>query len=176
MLVRELFPRVDLVTPNLDEAALLLGRAIDSAGQLDAAAHDLLALGARAVLLKGGHLPGDAVVDLLAQRDAPWQRRITPRIASRNLHGTGCTLSSAIAAQLALGLELPDAVAAAQAYVQAALQSGAAVRTGGGNGPLNHGHAPRPMQLLPLPDGGDKSDRGGQQQPPRPMQQPVPPR
>ncbi len=150
LLVRELFPRVDLVTPNLDEAALLLGRAIESADQLERAADDLLALGARAVLLKGGHLPGLQVVDLLAQRNAPWQRSSAPRIASRNLHGTGCTLSSAVAAHLALGLELPQAVEAAQAYVRAALQSGAAMRIGAGSGPLNHGHAPRAMQLRPL--------------------------
>jgi hydroxymethylpyrimidine/phosphomethylpyrimidine kinase len=152
VLVRELFPRVDLITPNLDEAALLLGQPITSVEQFDGAAQALLSLGARAVLLKGGHLAGDQVVDLLALRDAPWQRFAAPRIASRNLHGTGCTLSSAIAAHLALGLDLPAAVRAAHAYVQLALRNGAAVRTGAGNGPLNHSSAPRPMQLRALKD------------------------
>ena len=150
VLVRELFPRADLVTPNLDEAVLLLGRPVASAEQFDAAARELLAMGARAVLLKGGHLHGEVVTDLLAQQNGPWLRLTAPRIASRNLHGTGCTLSSAIAAHLALGLDLAAAVQAAHAYVQLALAGGAAVRTGRGNGPLNHAVGPRPMQLLPL--------------------------
>ena len=149
VLVRELFPRADLITPNLDEAALLLGRTLDDVSQFDAAAHDLLAMGARAVLLKGGHLQGGAVTDLLAVRDGPWLRLTAPRIASGNLHGTGCTLSSAIAAHLALGLDLHAAVQAAHAFVQQALAGGAAVRTGRGNGPLNHAVAPVAMHLRP---------------------------
>ena len=149
VLVRELFPRAAVVTPNLDEAALLIGRPIGSAGELEAAAHDLLALGARAVLLKGGHLPGDEVVDLLAMAQGPWRRFAAPRIASRNLHGTGCTLSSAIAARLALGDPLAQAVERARAFVRGAMAAGARVRTGGGHGPLNHGFAPEPMHCLP---------------------------
>jgi len=148
VLVRELFPRAALVTPNLDEAALLLGRTIDGVEALDAAADRLLALGARAVLLKGGHLPGEQVVDLLVRDDGLRRRFESPRIHSRNLHGTGCTLSSAIAAQLALGAALPDAVARARDYVLGALAAGAEVRTGSGHGPLNHGFAPVPMHRL----------------------------
>ncbi len=110
-MVRELFPLATLVTPNLDEAALLLGRAITSADEMASAATDLLALGAPAVLLKGGHLPGETVTDLLAGADGTRRSFSAPRLASRNLHGTGCTLSSAIAAGLALGRTLPDAVA-----------------------------------------------------------------
>ena len=151
VLVRELFPRASVVTPNLDEAALLLGRRIEGVDALAAAAQDLLALGAQAVLLKGGHLPGDVCVDLLVRRDAPPLRLASPRIASRNVHGTGCTLSSAIAAQLALGLGLDAAVRAARAWVLAAIAAGADVRTGHGHGPLNHGHAPQVMQRLALP-------------------------
>jgi hydroxymethylpyrimidine/phosphomethylpyrimidine kinase len=149
-LVRELFGRAALVTPNLDEAALLVGRPLDSEQAMELAARELLAQGARAVLLKGGHLPGEVVSDLLiAQDGAPhWMR--APRIHSANTHGTGCTLSSAIAAHLALGLSLLDAVEAARAYVRAALQAGAPVRTGAGSGPLNHGHAPQAMRLIPL--------------------------
>jgi len=150
VLVRELFPLATLVTPNLDEAALLIGRPIHTIAQLDAAAQDLLALGARAVLLKGGHLQGDEVVDLLAAPDTEWQHLRAPRIATRNGHGTGCTLSSAIAAHLALGEPLPRAVALARAYILQAIAAGADVRTGAGHGPLNHGFAPVAMHKRPL--------------------------
>ncbi len=153
-LVTELFHRVTLVTPNLDEASLLLGRQITQAGEFDAATRDLLALGAPAVLLKGGHLAADEVVDVLATRSGITQRWASPRIASRNIHGTGCTLSSAIAAHLALGLGLPEAVAEARRYVLAAITSGATVHTGAGHGPLNHAHAPQAMRLLPIGKGG----------------------
>ena len=149
VLVQELFPRATVVTPNLDEAALLLARDIRGVEALDQAASDLLALGARAVLLKGGHLPGDQVVDVLAQSAGARQRLQSARIASRNVHGTGCTLSSAIAAYLALGLPLPQAVEQARAYILAAIAAGAGVHTGHGHGPLNHGHAPVPLRILP---------------------------
>jgi len=155
VLVRELFPRALVVTPNLDEAALLIGHPIDGVAALDGAAGELLALGARAVLLKGGHLPGEEVVDLLAQADGGRHRMASARIHSRNLHGTGCTLSSAIAAHLALGHALPQAVERARAYVIGAMQAGAAVRVGAGHGPLNHGFAPVPTFRLPTtPTGG----------------------
>lgn len=149
-LVRELFGRANLVTPNLDEAALLVGRPLSSEQDMEAAAHELLAMGARAVLLKGGHLKGEQVSDLLLLPNGvpTWMR--APRIHSANTHGTGCTLSSAIAAHLALGADLLEAVQAARAFVRAALEAGAKVRTGAGSGPLNHGHAPRAMRLLPL--------------------------
>ena len=150
VLVSELFHRVTVVTPNLDEAALLLGGAISTIAALDDAAARLLALGAHAVLLKGGHLPGDEVVDVLAMRGQELRRLQSSRIASGNVHGTGCTLSSAIAAGLALGLSLPQAVAEARRYVLQAIAAGAQVHTGSGHGPLNHGHAPVPMHLLPM--------------------------
>jgi hydroxymethylpyrimidine/phosphomethylpyrimidine kinase len=150
VLVRELFRRVALVTPNLDEAGLLVGRPLKSEADMELAARELLAMGAAAVLLKGGHLEGDTVSDLLLVRDAAphWMR--APRIATANTHGTGCTLSSAIAAQLALGADLRQAVELARAYVRGALEAGAPVRTGAGSGPLNHAYAPRPMHLVPL--------------------------
>ncbi len=150
VLVRELFPRATVVTPNLDEAALLLGRAIGGTDDLDAAAGGLLALGARAVLLKGGHLPGHEVVDLLAQTTQPAMRLASPRIASRNVHGTGCTLSSAITAHLALGHDLQMSVQRARTFILQAIAAGAGVRTGQGHGPLNHGHAPCAMRLQPF--------------------------
>jgi len=143
VLVDELFPLATVVTPNLDEAALLLGRSITGAHELEAAARGLIALGAPAVLLKGGHLPGDEVADLLVGGPGPALRLASPRIASRNTHGTGCTLSSAIAAQLALGEPLERAVALARAYILRAIEEGADVYTGAGHGPLNHGYAPQ---------------------------------
>ena len=150
VLVRELFPRAALITPNLDEAALLLQQPIANAEGLDAATEALLAMGAQAVLLKGGHLPGDALVDVLLQPGQPMLRLTSTRIPSRNVHGTGCTLSSAIAAYLALGLGLVDAVQAARHFIRAAISEGAAVQTGHGHGPLNHGHAPLAAHRLPL--------------------------
>lgn len=151
VLVDELFPLASLITPNLDEAAWLLGRTIGDEAQLDDAARALQALGAPAVLLKGGHLPGAEVVDLLLPPAPAVPRRWrSPRIASRNTHGTGCTLSTAIACHLALGLALADAVQAARDYVQRALAGGAALRIGHGHGPLNHGFAPLPTRQLPL--------------------------
>ena len=151
VLVEELFPRATVVTPNLDEAALLLGRPVREVDELDAACADLLAKGAKAVLLKGGHLGGDMLTDVLAIAGEPatyWQRLSGPRIASRNVHGTGCTLSSAIAAHLALGYTLEEAVQAGHGYIRGAIEAGAAVVTGQGHGPLNHGYAPLPMRVL----------------------------
>ena len=147
VLVRELFCRAAVVTPNLDEASLLVGRVVDSEASMEAAARELLAMGAPAVLLKGGHLSGEVVSDLLLMQNAAihWMR--AARIQTSNTHGTGCTLSSAIAAYLALGASLLEAVQAARAYVRGALEAGARVRTGGGGGPLNHGFAPLPMKL-----------------------------
>lgn len=149
-LVRELFAKAAVVTPNLDEAALLVGRTLTSEADMQAAALELVAKGARAVLLKGGHLAGDIVSDLLQIAGAApsWMR--APRIATPNTHGTGCTLSSAIAAYLALGMPLVDAVQAARLYVRGALEAGASVKTGSGSGPLNHSFSPQAMRLQPL--------------------------
>ncbi|MSQ69484.1 MAG: bifunctional hydroxymethylpyrimidine kinase/phosphomethylpyrimidine kinase [Gammaproteobacteria bacterium] len=147
VLVAEMFPRAVLITPNLDEAALLVGRPLNSPQDMALAAAELIGRGARAVLLKGGHLAGDTVIDLLleASGEPLWMQ--APRIQSANTHGTGCTLSSAIAAHLALGRSLPEAVQQARAFVRLALQAGAMVKTGQCSGPLNHGFAPLPMQL-----------------------------
>ena len=149
-LVRLMFPRALLVTPNLDEAAMLVGRPLHTEADMAEAAQQLLEMGAHAVLLKGGHLAGASVADLLFQPGLPplWMR--APRIDTHNTHGTGCTLSSAIAACLALGDDLPRAVQKARDFVRGALAAGAGVRTGAGSGPLNHGFAPQPMRLRPL--------------------------
>jgi hydroxymethylpyrimidine/phosphomethylpyrimidine kinase len=149
-LIQQLFPRAALITPNLDEAALLVKRPLNSEGDMLDAADELLRMCANAVLVKGGHLPGEVVADLskTAAGDVTWLR--APRISTPNTHGTGCTLSSAIAAHLALGHTLASAVQHAQAYVRQALAAGASVRTGAGSGPLNHASQPQPMKLLPI--------------------------
>ncbi|MCK9515195.1 MAG: bifunctional hydroxymethylpyrimidine kinase/phosphomethylpyrimidine kinase [Ottowia sp.] len=144
-LVDVLFPRAAIVTPNLDEAALLLGRRIGRVQDLVPAAAALRQLGAHAVLLKGGHLPGDEVIDVLDMGAEPPQVFSGARMDTANLHGAGCTLSSAIAAFLALGRSLPQAVAQARDYVRGALQAGSGVVTGHGVGPMNHGFAPQRM-------------------------------
>ena len=150
-LVQELFPLATVITPNLDEAALLLGRNIDGIAALDEAVSDLLALGAPAVLLKGGHLSGDLVMDVLGQQGqaaGDYLRLQSQRIVTHNGHGTGCTLSSAIASFLAQGLALEAAVTEARRYILGAIEAGAEVYTGKGHGPLNHGYAPLAQRII----------------------------
>jgi len=118
-----LLPLATVITPNLPEAELLLGHGIDDAAAMSRAAAELRALGAPAVLLKGGHLPGGSdVIDVLADADGE-QRTAHPRLRV-DAHGTGCTLASAVAANLARGLPLRAACAAAADYVHAALAGG----------------------------------------------------
>ncbi len=140
MLVRRLIPMASLITPNLPEAEALAGMAIPDLDTMRRTAVTLLSLGAPAVLLKGGHLPGDQIVDLLAMMDGV-EEFAAPRIESRNTHGTGCTLASGIAAGLAQGMPLRDAVLRARDYVRAAIA--AAPGFGAGHGPLNHAVAVR---------------------------------
>jgi hydroxymethylpyrimidine/phosphomethylpyrimidine kinase len=135
MLKRRLLPLASVITPNLPEAEALAGMAIRDVAAMHRAARALLALGVPAVLLKGGHLPGDQVVDLLATVDGV-EAFVAPRIASRHTHGTGCTLASAVAAGLAQGAGLRAAVVRARQYVRAAIA--AAPGFGAGHGPLNH--------------------------------------
>lgn len=132
-----LLPRAALVTPNLPEAEVLLEQRIEGREAMLEAAHALLALGCPAVLLKGGHLDGDELVDVLATATGV-ERLVYPRVRTRGTHGTGCTLASAIATGLAQGLELPAAVRRARAYLQRALES--AFPLGHGHGPVNHLH------------------------------------
>ena len=132
---RLLLPRAAVITPNLPEAEALAGMSIGSVAEMRIAATALLSLGVPAVLLKGGHLPGDTLVDLLAT-PAGIEAFSAPRIQTRHTHGTGCTTASAVAAGLAQGLSLRDAVIRARAYVRAAIA--AAPGFGGGHGPLDH--------------------------------------
>jgi len=130
-----------VITPNLPEAADLLGlpEAL-SRPEMQAQAHALLALGAQAVLLKGGHLPGEDCPDLLVSASGQtWLQG--PRHATRKTHGTGCTLSSALATFLGHGLPLPEAAARAKTYVARAIATADALTVGMGHGPTHHFHA-----------------------------------
>ncbi|HEY0486621.1 MAG TPA: bifunctional hydroxymethylpyrimidine kinase/phosphomethylpyrimidine kinase [Mycobacteriales bacterium] len=131
----QLVPVAAVVTPNLHEVRQLTGVVVTGPGDLRRAADAVLALGPRAVLVKGGHLPGDAV-DLLVTADGLARTYASPRYDNRHTHGTGCTLASAIASRLACGDTLPDAVAAAKEYVTGALAHGFAL--GAGIGPVDH--------------------------------------
>jgi hydroxymethylpyrimidine/phosphomethylpyrimidine kinase len=135
-----LAPLATVITPNLPEACVLLGRESIDEPHMPAAAEALLALGCSAVLLKGGHLTGDTSVDIL--HDGERVTRLSARrIASRNTHGTGCTLSSAVAAFLARGSPLTEAVQQAKDYVSAAIAHAATLELGTGHGPVHHFHA-----------------------------------
>ena len=130
----QLIPLATVVTPNLDEVRRLTGLEITDAAQLPQAAEALLAYGPQWVLVKGGHLAGDAV-DLLTDGDTAIELH-APRLDNRHTHGTGCTLASAVAAELAKGAAVPDAVRAAKAYVTGAIEAGFAL--GAGIGPVDH--------------------------------------
>ncbi len=135
-IIHELLPLVDCLTPNLAEAAALLGERIarseaDMARQGEA----LLKLGPRAVLMKGGHLDSDEAIDVLVTEGAV-HRFVAPKLPSKNLHGSGCVLSSAIAAYIARGAPLSEAVERAKAFVRQAIIAGRDLTLGGGAGPL----------------------------------------
>ena len=134
-----LIPLATLITPNLPEAGELLGRPVTTRDDMPQAAADLLALGCHAVLLKGGHLAGDASDDLLLTTGgATWLS--AARHPGKNTHGTGCTLSAAITAGLARGLALVDAVHAAKDYIGAAIAAADRLHVGSGHGLLHHFH------------------------------------
>ncbi len=134
-IVTRLMPLATIITPNLGEAAILSGLSVGTVAEMEAAARHLTLLGANGVLLKGGHLDGDTVVDVLVIGDRchAYQR---PRIDTRHTHGTGCTLSAAITAGLALGASLREAVESALDYVYRAIAT--SPNLGQGSGPLNH--------------------------------------
>jgi hydroxymethylpyrimidine/phosphomethylpyrimidine kinase len=140
VLKRRLMFLADVITPNVPEAETLTGLAINDEEAMAHAASMLLTLGCPWVLLKGGHLDGPEVVDILAS-DSGLRIFRSRRIESPSTHGTGCALASAIATGLAQGHDVPDAVARARAYVLAAIA--AAPGLGEGHGPLGHGHTVR---------------------------------
>jgi hydroxymethylpyrimidine/phosphomethylpyrimidine kinase len=136
--VERLLPYATVLAPNLDEASTLVGRPVRTPGEMAAAAAQLGAWGARCVVVTGGDLGADAeAVDAVWTADRSWFIS-GPRLSTRNTHGSGCTFSAAIAARLALGDAVPDALGAAKAYVAAAIGGSAAWRLGSGHGPLDH--------------------------------------
>jgi hydroxymethylpyrimidine/phosphomethylpyrimidine kinase len=145
ILINQLLPLATVITPNLPEAAVLLAEpeAHDRA-TMQAQAHRLFALGAKAVLLKGGHLPGEDCPDVLAHAAGTvWFEG--KRIKTANTHGTGCSLSSALAAELAKGLGISDAAAIAKAWLNGAVSGADILDVGSGHGPVHHFHGLWPV-------------------------------
>lgn len=137
-----LFPRVSLITPNLDEVSVLAKRPIDTIQEMEKAGFDLLNQGCQAVLIKGGHLQSKELTSLLFQQKQGVVAFTSPKIDTKNTHGSGCSLSSAIASQLAQQYPLDQAVAVALDYVHEAIKGSKDLIIGKGNGPLNHFHHP----------------------------------
>jgi len=134
-----LMPLADVVTPNIPEAEVLVGRGIRSVEEMRQAARDLGRFGSRSILVKGGHREEDDSSDLLYMcREDRFVTLTAERVSSRNTHGTGCTLSSAIAAGLARGEALEDAVRQAKEYIRRAIRAGADYTVGRGHGPVHH--------------------------------------
>ncbi len=137
ILKHDLLPLADVITPNIPEAEILLGQEYD--GDLEKMAQELLKLGSRAVLLKGGHLDGHASIDVMALEDGVFIMQ-EPRIDTKNTHGTGCTLSSALACYLAKGLGVRSAAEAAKSYITDAIKASDQLDIGKGSGPVHHFH------------------------------------
>lgn len=132
-----MFPLVDLITPNLPEASALLERKIATKAQMEQAAFDLTNLGPKAVIIKGGHLANDSCDDCLyADGECHWFS--SPRVKTKNTHGTGCTFSAAVAAFLSKKIDVREAVDKAKQYIAQCIETGAKFETGLGNGPVHH--------------------------------------
>jgi hydroxymethylpyrimidine/phosphomethylpyrimidine kinase len=144
-IIERLFPLAVVITPNMDEAAVLAEMEIESVDDMYVAGERILRLGCRSLLLKGGHLRTPRLTSLFFDGVGGVTEFHSERVDTCNTHGSGCTLSSAIASYLARGEELPDAVAKAQNYVTGAIIAGADVAVGHGNGPLNHFFNPEKM-------------------------------
>ncbi len=138
---QRLLPLTTVVTPNVPEAEVLADVAVRDVDDLEVAGRRLRALGAEAALVKGGHLEGPESVDVLVTGDGP-RRHAAPRLDTPHTHGTGCTLSTALACRLARGHELDEAVALAKAYLSRALEAGTRLGVGSGRGPVDHGVEP----------------------------------
>jgi hydroxymethylpyrimidine/phosphomethylpyrimidine kinase len=144
-ITEKLFPIADIITPNMDEASLLAGMEVKTLGDMRTAGEKILTYGCKNILLKGGHQESPTVTSLFFDENGSQHSFETEKLATVNTHGSGCTLSSAIAAYLARGEALYDAVALAQDYVFEAISSGKDVVTGKGNGPLNHFFNPQKL-------------------------------
>ncbi|WP_300796354.1 bifunctional hydroxymethylpyrimidine kinase/phosphomethylpyrimidine kinase [uncultured Bacteroides sp.] len=145
----ELIPLSTIITPNLSEAMVLTGDNISDAASMTAAGNKILESGCGAVLIKGGHLEGNDMCDVLCIKgeNTPYIYTAS-KISSKNTHGTGCTLSSSIATYLALGETLQEAVRKAKDYVHKGILNGKDVCIGSGHGPLNHFYSPVPMHIF----------------------------
>ena len=145
---QKLLPMATLITPNLPEMEALTGLPLSTYKEKEKAARCLMNSGAKAILLKGGHEEGDVKTDILFSNSATGIQSTlftSETVATRNIHGTGCTLSSAITAFLARGLALEEAIVEAKKYISNAIQSGADIAIGHGFGPVNHGFNPLKM-------------------------------
>ena len=145
---QKLLPMATLITPNLPEMEALTGFPLSTYKEKEKAARCLMNSGAKAILLKGGHEEGDVKTDILFSNSATGIQSTlftSETVATRNIHGTGCTLSSAITAFLARGLALEEAIVEAKKYISNAIQSGANIAIGHGFGPVNHGFNPLKM-------------------------------
>ena len=158
--IEKLLPMSTLITPNIYEAEILAGKKITDEDAMNDVAGEILSKGAEAVLIKGGHIEGDKKVDLLYNAIRKTEARsseITMMIGdsfesetveTRNTHGTGCTLSAAIASNLAMGLGINKAIDKAKYWLTSALIAGADVEIGSGHGPVNHFYAPKKMRII----------------------------
>jgi hydroxymethylpyrimidine/phosphomethylpyrimidine kinase len=133
---RRLFPRVSLITPNLSETALLVGREVKTKKEMERAALEIVAQGARGVVVKGGHLESALSEDLLHVKGEKMHWFSSPRIESQNTRGTGCTFSAALAAFIGMGLALPEATWRAKEFLSECLVRGASLKIGKGHGPV----------------------------------------
>mgnify|MGYP000011278950 FL=1 len=144
---RQLLPMANLLTPNIPEASVLSHTSIQTADDMDQAALRILSLGCEAVLIKGGHLEGDRKIDKLYLADGRTEVYEHATIETRNTHGTGCTLSSAIASFLARGLDMCQAIAQAKDYLSQAIEAGKDVVIGKGHGPVDHFFNPKKLKI-----------------------------
>jgi len=142
-----LFPLATLITPNLDEVSVLVNKKISTVEQMEEAGKQIVEMGTQAVLVKGGHLQQEELTSFLVRSNQPTEQFKSQRIASKNTHGSGCTLSSAIASYLAQGYSLSESVKQAQAYIQQAIETSKDLIIGKGNGPLNHFFDPKKLIL-----------------------------
>lgn len=148
--VEKLFPLATLITPNLDEASVLVNHKIDSTELMLSYGETIMNLDCQNLLLKGGHLEQEEIVSYLFQKNQSVQSYTSQKIATKNTHGSGCTLSSAIASNLALGFPLSESVEFAQEYIEQAILGSKDLTIGKGNGPLNHLFKPQKLKTYDI--------------------------
>jgi hydroxymethylpyrimidine/phosphomethylpyrimidine kinase len=144
-ITEQLFPIADVITPNMDEASILADMPVETLDDLYIAGNKIKQLGCKSILLKGGHQESSSITSLFYDEYEKYHAFTTSKFNTHNTHGSGCTLSSAIAAYIAQGKTLYDAVSLGQQYVYQAIESGIDVQTGHGNGPLNHFFNPQKL-------------------------------